>query len=137
MQDVGTLIGKLHNDGFIDFVRLKDLICNEEKGNTKSLSFYLIDRETGSDRPRRFTLKKSLRALSESYLDIIEYGHEPSLKELTVFAKMYLKSMKGKINLSPRKLLRLTYNDLINFCKTAKFRMDLFKTSIYNRKFNL
>jgi tRNA A-37 threonylcarbamoyl transferase component Bud32 len=75
VRTLGELVGCLHVAGFVQPVRLKDLILTPDAASAPRV-FVLIDRETGKPWKRRFRLSESLGIIARAARRTLRDGHQ-------------------------------------------------------------
>jgi len=84
LEQLGSLVGRLHHAGFFAPVRMKDVIVDPEH------RLVLIDRETRKPGSRKFTRKKALHGLQRTMWRQQRDGIDWSKSELHVHLRAYL-----------------------------------------------
>ncbi|MGD9874223.1 MAG: lipopolysaccharide kinase InaA family protein [Kiritimatiellia bacterium] len=97
MTAAGHLVGRLHARGFLQPVRLKDLILSGGE-------LVLIDRETSKPWPGLFSRRRAAKALARSLRRMHRDGHRPGAGSLYAFLQGYRQGVSEKCIINPLKL---------------------------------
>lgn len=90
-HDLGAYLGRLHQAGFFQVVRLKDLFCPAvPTGAESGFAFVLIDRETSKPRRKRFSVNSAFHALARAARRVLRDGFRLRRAELRSFFQGYL-----------------------------------------------
>jgi tRNA A-37 threonylcarbamoyl transferase component Bud32 len=89
MEQVGELMGKLHEKGFFQPVRLKDLICVEE-------GLVLIDRETSKPWKSFFGERRCMASLARAIRRTVRDGYRFGAGSAGAFLRGYQKGVAAR-----------------------------------------
>jgi len=101
MVALGEYLGRLHESGFFQTVRLKDLFLPKGFNEVnKVFDFVLIDRETSKPGSSRFTKKRSLQTLARATRRTIRDGYLIRRGEIRSFCQGYHRAVGQGLGLS-------------------------------------
>jgi len=103
LEHFGSLLGRLHDNGFYGSTRLKDIIYAEAAGNSPKLT--LIDRETRNPYPKRATAKRVMSRLLFNIRRQAQQGEGFSEREWICFSEAYCQSLSDRLAFDPGELL--------------------------------
>lgn len=111
MASFGSLVGKLHNQGFFGSTRLKDIICSGEPG--ESMRMTLIDREVRNPYPRATNKTIIQDRLLLNAQRQTHQGEVFSLREWKVFTRFYCRNLSGPVRVK-RKLVNRKIDQILH-----------------------
>lgn len=112
MEALGEYLGRLHESGFFQAVRLKDLFLNEGLNRADGVfDFVLIDRETSKPGPSRFTKKRSLETLARAARRTLRDDYIIGRGEVRHFCNGYHRAVGQRLGLSSTALRRELFSD--------------------------
>lgn len=97
MRSFGSLVGRLHNNGFFGSIRLKDIICSGQPG--ESMRMTLIDREVRNPWPRTPSKTIILDRLLLNARRQTQRGEIFSQEEWKVFTRYYCRNLSQPVRL--------------------------------------
>jgi hypothetical protein len=103
LGDFGSLLGRLHSNGFFGSTRLKDIISSGKPGD--SLKLTLIDRETRNPYRKKATRDKVIARLLLNIRRQARQGEIFSCGEWESFAESYCHSLNGNFGIDTKGLL--------------------------------
>ncbi len=103
MKHFGSLIGRLHGNGFFGSTRLKDIISAGCPGDSPTLT--LIDRETRNPYPKNIDKNKVISRLLLNIRRQTQQGEVFTDKEWDSFVKAYCSSLPARLSIDAKDLL--------------------------------
>ena len=103
LGDFGSLLGRLHSNGFFGSTRLKDIISSGKPGD--SLKLTLIDRETRNPYRKKANRNKVIARLLLNIRRQAQQGEIFSGGEWASFAESYCRSLNSRFGIDARELL--------------------------------
>ncbi len=101
MEALGEYLGRLHEGGFFQAVRLKDLFLKGGFNDVDGVfDFVLIDRETSKPGSSRFTKKRCLETLARTARRTLRDGYTLGRGEIRSFCSGYYRAVGQRLGLS-------------------------------------
>ncbi len=102
LRHFGSLLGRLHANGFYGSTRLKDIIYADLPGDSPKLT--LIDRETRNPYPKRATARRVMSRLLFNIRRQAQQGEVFSEHEWKFFSEAYCQSLPERLAFDPAEL---------------------------------
>ncbi|MCP4767623.1 MAG: hypothetical protein GY875_15290 [Gammaproteobacteria bacterium] len=103
IEQFGSLLGRLHDNGFYGSTRLKDIFYARAVNDAPKLT--LIDRETRNPYPKRATAKRVMSRLLFNIRRQAQQGEVFSEREWRLFSEAYCQSLSARLAFDADELL--------------------------------
>lgn len=109
LADFGSFVRRLHQAGFFQPVRFKDVFCTIQR---ERYGFTLIDRETSKPWPARFGWRRSVKSLARAYRRTVRDGYRLTTGDARCFIRGFFSGFSGPPPVSPRTFRHWLYRGI-------------------------